>query len=135
MATAKPTSSGRRQALKEPVPAYRPTSLRPLKDRVKLDAVMDAVSNIELSETPAWGDVESLSSHTSVEDIEAVPEGIFETETGFTAEATVYVDLNYNDKGDIFSTSDNFPANVKGHFEGGRAVVDSVLVDTSSFYE
>ena len=96
---------------------------------------MDAVSNIELRETPAWADLDSLSTGTSVEDIEAVPEGIFETETGFTAAATVYVDLNYGDKNNSFSTSDSFPVNVAGHFENGRAVVDSVAVDTSSFYE
>lgn len=132
---AKSRSSSRGLGRKAPASIRTPTSLRPLRDRSKLDAIMDAVSNIELSETRAWGDLNSLSSDTHVDDIEAVPEGIFETDTGFTAAATVYVDLNYGDKNDSFSTSDSFPANVEGHFEDGRAVVDAVAVDTSSFYE
>jgi hypothetical protein len=111
--------------------------LRHLKSRSKLDAVMDAVSSIELTETPAWSDLDSLSTHTSIEDIEAVPEGIFETDdNGFTAVATVYVGLNYGDKDDAVTASDSFPAQIDGRFEqGGKAVVDSVSVDTGSFYE
>jgi hypothetical protein len=114
-----------------------PTATPDLKNRSKLDAVMDAVSSIELTETPAWSDLDSLSTHTNIEDIEAVPEGIFETvDNGFTAVATVYVGLNYGDKVDAVSVSDSFPAQVHGHFEqGDKAVVDSVSVDTGSFYE
>jgi hypothetical protein len=98
---------------------------------------MDAVSSVELAETSAWANLDSLSTHTHVDDIEAVPDGIFEVgDDGFTAVATVYVGLNYGDKKDSFSTSDSFPAQVQGHFEAdGQAIVDSVSVDTSSFYE
>jgi Predicted pPIWI-associating nuclease len=98
---------------------------------------MDAVSSIELTETGAWSDLDALSTHTSIEGIEAVPEGIFEVgDNGFTAVATVYVDLSYGNNEDSFSTLDSFPAQVQGHFtSNGEAIVDSVSVDTSSFYE
>src|ERR1700679_303750 len=120
-----------------PTPPGHAPVLRHLKDRSKLDAVMDAVSSIELTETTAWSDLDSLSTHTHIEDIEAVPEGIFESgDNSFTAVATVYVGLNYGGKNDASSTADSFPAQVQGHFKpDGKAVVDSVSVDTASFYE
>ena len=98
---------------------------------------MDAVSSIKLAETSAWRDLKSLSPHTHIEDIEAVPEGIFATDgNGFTAVATVYVGLNFGGRSASSSTSDSFPAQVQGHFDSdGNAVVDSVSVDTASFYE
>jgi hypothetical protein len=112
-------------------------SLTPLKDRRKLDSVMDAVSSAELPRYAAWYDLDRLSTRTSVEDVEAVPEGIFEDgKNGFTAIATVYVDLNYGDKSDGVSSSDSFPAQIQGHFAAdGQAVIDAVSVDTSSFDE
>jgi hypothetical protein len=108
-----------------------------LKDRRKLDLIMDAVSSLELSETEAWSDLDCLSTHTIVEDIEAVPEGIFQSgDIDFAAVATVYVALNYGDKGDDISSVDSFPAQVEGHFDPkGNAVIDRVRVDTSAFYE
>jgi len=98
---------------------------------------MDAVSSVDLIETDAWSELDSLSTNTRIDDIQAVPEGIFEVGgDGFVAVATVYVGLNYGGKKDSFSTSESFPAQVQGHFESnGKAVVDSVSVDTSSFYE
>ena len=135
--TVKSASSGQPGKNAQTPPLGHAPVLRHLKNRSKLDAVMDAVSSIELTETPAWSDLDSLSTHTNIEDIEAVPEGIFETDdNGFTAVATVYVGLNYGDKVDAVSVSDSFSAQVHGHFEqGDKAVVDSVSVDTGSFYE
>jgi hypothetical protein len=133
----------------KPTPTKRPVStappsarsggaptLRPLSNRPKLDAVMDAVSSVELTETAAWSDLDSLSTHTHIVDIDAVPEWIFRVGgDGFTAVATVYVDLNYGVRDDAFSTPDSFPAEVKGHFDpNGKAIVDAVSIDTSSFY-
>jgi len=107
-----------------------------MKDRMMLDAVMDAVSSIEFSKTGARRDLDILSSRSRVEDIEAVPGGIFETDAGFMAAATIYVDLNDGENNEQLSTTDSFPAQVQGHFEpDGRAVVDSVSIDTSSFYD
>lgn len=120
--------------LAQPQPAL---VLQQLRERSKIDAIMDAVSSVDLTETGAWDDLDSLSTNTTVDDIEGLPEGIFQIgDDGFTAVATIYVDLEYGDKKDAFSTSDSFPAQVQGHFEpDGKAVVDSVSVDTSSFYE
>jgi hypothetical protein len=107
-----------------------------VKDRPKLDLIMDAVSSVVLPETEAWSDLVCLSTHTVVEEIEAVPEGIFETgDGGFTAVATVYAALNYGDKGGGVTSVDSFPALVEGHFDLGKAVIDRVGVDTSAFYE
>ena len=135
--TTKSTSMKRpiRKVLAVAGSGHVPT-LHPLRDRPKLDAVMDAVSSVELTETAAWSDLDSLSTHTHIVDIDAVPEWIFRVGgDGFTAVATVYVDLNYGDRDDAFSTPDSFPAEVKGHFDpNGKAIVDAVSIDTSSFY-
>jgi predicted pPIWI-associating nuclease len=110
---------------------------RPLADPAKLAAVIDAISNYDPQKSPAWDDLDALSSHTYVDEIEAVPEGIFETDDGFSAAATVYVALNYGNQNDEEAISDSFPAQADGHFEakGNKitAVIDSFSVDTSSF--
>jgi hypothetical protein len=114
---------------------------RRIVDRAKLNAVMEAVSNYEIQESWAWDQLDSLSSHTYVEEIEAIPEGIFETDEGeFSAIATVYVTLNYGSTKDDLSVPDSFPAQVEGHFEIKKrgqinAIIDEFSVDTSSFYE
>jgi hypothetical protein len=102
-----------------------------------IDAVMNAISAVDLRTYRAWSDLTALSSNTHVREIQAIPEGIFQRgEQSFTAVATVYVDLNNNEGKDDFSTTDSFPAEVEGHFESrNRAVVDEVSVDTTSFYE
>jgi hypothetical protein len=109
--------------------------LQRLKDRSKLNAIMDAVGSVDLRHTTAWHDLTELADNPKVEAVEAVPEGIFETaaEHGFAASATIYVALDGGD-GVGFAATDSFPAQVRGHFEpDGSAVVDSVSVDTSSF--
>jgi hypothetical protein len=115
-------------------------SLRPIRDRAKLDAVMNAVSGFVLSESPEWSDLDILSKRTELEGIDAVPEGIFEEDSKFSALGTVYVSLNYGDKDEeTITSSDAFPAHIEGHFEGTgkkvRAIIDSFNVDTSSFLE
>ena len=130
-------SQRRRKVDKASGSAGTTASLIRLKERRKLDLIMDAVSSLDLSETEAWSDLDCLSTHTTVEDIEAVPEGIFQRGDGeFTAVATVYVALNYGGKGDDISSNDSFPAQVEGHFDKDQnAVIDRVNVDTSAFYE
>jgi hypothetical protein len=66
-----------------------------------------------------------------VDDVEAVPEGIFEVgENGrFTAIATAYVAIGSTE----ISFPDSFPVQVYGHFTpDGAAIVDKVSVDTAS---
>jgi Predicted pPIWI-associating nuclease len=113
--------------------------LRPLMDRVKISAVMDAISQYDIVGSPSWSELEAISSHIQLDQIEAIPEGIFETDDGFSATASVYVLLNYGGKNDKLSSADTFPAQVDGHFENKesqiKAIIDFFIVDTSSFYE
>jgi len=114
--------------------------LRPIHDKAKRDAVMNAISRFELCDRPEWTDLDALSTRTELEGIDAVPEGIFEESSKFSAVSTVYVSLSYGDKGEESVTiSDAFPAHVEGHFVGRgktlKAVIESFDVDTSSFYE
>jgi hypothetical protein len=111
--------------------------LRPLVDPLKLKAIIDAISQYDLAESQDWGDLEGLSSRTDIDGIEAVPEGIFETDEGFSAAATVYVNLQYGGGDDGIATTDSFPAQAEGHFERTddriTAVIDSFSVDISSW--
>jgi hypothetical protein len=92
---------------------------RPIEDRAKLEAVMDAVSAYDLASSPTWSDLDALSSRTFLEGQDAVPEGIFEDNSKFSAVGTVYVSLNYGDKHEeTIISSDAFPAHIEGHFEG-----------------
>jgi len=112
---------------------------RPLTDAAQLGAVIDAIDKFDIQSSSAWKDLDALSERTSVDEIQVVPEGIFTTDEGFTAVATVYVILGYGDKNDATSTTESFPAQVEGHFENDaprlKAIVDRFSVDTSSFNE
>jgi len=97
---------------------------------------MNAINRFELTATDAWHDLEALSAGTRFDEIDAVPEGLFAVEgNGFTAIATVYVDLVDDDMEGASAYPDNFPAEVRGHFDAsGEAIIETVSVDTSSFY-
>ena len=87
--------------------------LQRLENRPELDAVMDAVSAIDLTKTDAWDGLKTLATSVRVDGIEAVPEGIFKTDrNGFAAVATVYISLDYGDEGEPPSISDSFPAEI-----------------------
>lgn len=120
-----------------PNPSVDRPRLRPLEDAERRQAIIEAISNYELSMSSAWSDLDELSSHTIVEEFEANPDGIFETaDDGFEAEATVYVTLNYGSRRDAASMTDSFPAHVRGHVnDEGGVVIENVEVDTSSFFE
>src|SRR5262245_623974 len=98
-------------------------------DRKKLDAVIKAVSKYNVRESNAWSDLNELSTHTQFEEMDALPEGIFERGDKFSAYATVYVTLQYGSGADEeASSSDAFPAAIDGHFEqendSTKAVID-----------
>jgi predicted pPIWI-associating nuclease len=112
----------------------------PVRDPVELNAIIRAISNLnrdELEEYGAWSDLDELSSETTFEGIEPHPDGIFETEKNhFEAIATVYVTLNYGSRKDRASMSDSYPARVAGTVAKKSDVkIDSITVDTSSFYQ
>jgi hypothetical protein len=98
-------------------------------------AVRDAVEELELTSTSAWGDLDVLSTHTSVEDVEVEDEGVVITGDTFTGVANVYVTLQYGKNDDEgFSESESFLGSFQGHFEQGVPVIDNCTVDTRSFY-
>jgi len=131
--------SGKRGSREIDVPASGETaaSIKPLRDRRKLDLVMSAVNSVDLTKTEAWQELDKLSARTRVDAMDAVPGGIFEVgDNGFAAVATVYVELGYGGRKDGFSARDSFPATVHGHFDrNGAAIVDTVSVNTASFYK
>jgi hypothetical protein len=103
-------------------------------------AITAALDEFSLDpESPAWRDLMALSTTTRVESIDVVPEGVFGTNTEFSAVATIYVDMNGGDD-EEGRLPESFPAYVKGHFQDGdrqekKAVIESVTIDTSSFYD
>jgi hypothetical protein len=112
-------------------------ALERIKDTEKLEAVTTAIEQYDLTSSPAWEDLDELSSHTAFESLEANPDGIFEGPPGqFQAVGNVYVTLNYGGKGDGSSMSDSYPVQFKGTInqKTNTATVDDVTVDTSSFY-
>jgi len=60
----------------EPAERERPTDPR-------LSAVLQAISDYDLTQSQAWNDLDALSGKTSVDDIEADPEGIIFSDDTF----------------------------------------------------
>lgn len=117
--------------------AHQVPKLKPVEDRKLLRAIIDAVSEYDLASSPEWDQLDQLSTHTEFESIDANPDGIFEgPDNSFEAVGDVYVTLNYGDRRDSTAVSDAFPVQVAGTFDRqtGKVVVESVTIDTSSFY-
>ena len=113
------------------------TTLKPIENVRKRDAIIEAIEKYDVSETAAWDKLDRLSTHTDFDELDAVPEGIFEsTSNDFEVVATVFVTLNYGGRKEQ-SMSDSYPAYVKGTYDEATqaASIEEVVVDTSSFYE
>lgn len=119
--------------------AFDTEQLSPL-DHERLPQVIGAISDLTVEDgvlADAVNALGDLSSATLFDAIDPNPDGIF-TVTGtnrFEATATIYVTLQYGGSRDDVAMSDAYPASVAGHFERGKVVIDSVSVDTRSFYE
>ena len=101
----------------------------------RLSAVLQAASDYDLTQSDAWSDLDELSTHTYVDDVEVDPDGIKIEGNNFKGILNVYVLLQYgkdNDEG--FQASDAFRGQFSGHFEGDLAIIDHISVDTSPFY-
>lgn len=100
---------------------------------------MEAVSDYDIYDSAAWQELDALSANTHVEQIEVIPEGIFETADGFLATGTIYVTLHYGSGNEAIAVSESFPIEAAGDFEKrGRkitATIKEFLVDTSSFHK
>jgi hypothetical protein len=104
----------------------------------KIAAIVHAVSRLDLTQFPVWQALERLSTHTSLDGVEADPAGIDLNGDKFNGILTAYVGLRYgNGSGsdDGLETSDSFGATFEGHFKKSQSVIDDVSVDTSAFYE
>ena len=112
----------------------RASSDQRLPKAKQISAIMDAMSNVELTQYEAWNDLGELSSDTTVDGINIDPAGIVVTGDRFVGLAAIYVALKY-DAADELETSDSFEGQFEGHFEGTRPVIDKVTVDTSPFFE
>jgi hypothetical protein len=102
----------------------------------QVSAIIDAMSNAELTEYEAWSDLDALSTHTTIDGVDIDPAAIVITGNRFVGLAAIYVALQYGSNADDgFETSDSFEGQFEGHFEGAPPVIDKVTVDTSPFYE
>ncbi|MGH7042259.1 MAG: hypothetical protein ACREFY_09015 [Acetobacteraceae bacterium] len=122
------------------VAAPPPTHPRPFADPARRAAAIDAISQFPLTATTDWKQLAKRLQPAGVEDIEAVPEGVFETDDHrFSAIATVYVRWEDRIGGRDVSSVESLPAQVSGHFEPSKeppvAVVDTMSVDASSVLE
>lgn len=103
----------------------------------KVHSVVAAVQDFDLANSSAWADVEGLASKVYVEGCEADPGGIIVQGSNFEGALNVYLSLEYGDgEDDGFSMSESFVGRFAGHFDkNGKAVIETVEVDTSPFYE
>ena len=114
--------------------------LKRFEDIDSVERILEAISQIDENSdvmNDARNAVSDLSSNTIIEQIEAARDGIFQDtddEDKFEAVATVYVTLNYGGSRDAVSIPDSYPAIVYGNFDENQISVDSIMIDTSSFY-
>lgn len=109
--------------------------LKTVTDADKRMAIINAVADYAIERSDNWDKLAQLSRQTDFEEIDAVPEGIFEKRADdFEAVATVYVTLRYGDTDDRNSMSDAYPAHVEGTYDKatGIASITTLTVDTSS---
>lgn len=98
----------------------------------KARSIAEAVRSAELSEMPAWSNLDILSSHTHVEGIEVFEDEIRAVGEKFEGPINVHVTLNYSE--DV-TLSETFPGRFEATWEGDHPSIATVVVDTSSFYE
>lgn len=103
----------------------------------KVARIAELIRDIDVTDLAIWDDLDILSTHTFVDDVEVLEDGIvIRPDDTFSGVFNIYVSLQYganNDEG--FTTSDSFLVSFDGHFEDNQPVIDSSSVDTSAFYE
>lgn len=102
------------------------------------EAIIEAVkaAATDLTAFSAWADLDALSTHTSVDSVEVLPEGIvLNTDETFQGVLNLYLTLQYgHDNNEGFSTSESMLAKFSGSFDEGEPRIDDIEVDTSRFY-
>jgi hypothetical protein len=100
------------------------------------EAIVRAMREYDLTQSESWSDLDELSTHTYIDDVEVDPEGIVFHGDSFKGVMSVYVLLQYGkDNVEGFQTSDAFQAHFEGRIEDDEVLIEGVSVDTSPFYE
>lgn len=107
------------------------------KQQTQISKIVGAMERFDIANSPAWAELDALSSHTYLDGMEIDPDGIIIEGDKFKGSLSVYVLLKYDEHGDdAFETSDAFSGEFFGHFdETGKPVIENATVDTSPFYE
>jgi hypothetical protein len=117
----------------------QPIKLAQVDDLAFIRAVTEAASSISFDEFSAksvGNAIDDLSTNTVFEGLEISPDTIFSSKgDSFEASGIVYVELNYGGSRDPVSMPDSYPAVVRGKYSNGKADIEEIDVDTSSFYE
>jgi Predicted pPIWI-associating nuclease len=100
-------------------------------DIAKARRIAEAIRDIDLTETGAWGDLDVLSSRTMIDAIEVFEDEIRSDGEAFEGPINVHVTLQYPE--DV-TMSETFPGRFEGKWKANRPVIENVSVDTSSFY-
>jgi hypothetical protein len=120
------------------VSSTRQRSLEPLRDAAKVDAILAAISALDLDDIQklgGWGPLEEISAATIFDGIEGSPSGVFAAGgNAFEVSCTVYVTLQYGGKHDGAALSDSYPAVVRGVLNDGSPEIQAIEVDNRSFY-
>ena len=110
-------------------------NLRRFRDRDRYGAALDAIAAVDLNARPEWREtarkIEAHAGKFTIEEIQATPEGTFESgDNGFAADASAYLRWAGFD-----GPAEALAASVTGHFDTSGdhpvAVVDHVAVDPS----
>ena len=106
----------------------------PRRDDATYRAIAEAIGDVEISETEAWHDLDVLSSHTQVDDIEVFVSEIKLREDGFEGPLNVHCTLHYGRGADGFTVSETYPGRFEGTMGPGGPIISRLTVDTSAFY-
>lgn len=101
------------------------------------ERIAEALQDVDPTTLDLWQELDSLSTHTLIEQIEAPAEGvIIHADNRFSAILNIYVILTYGkDSEEGFTTAESFVAKVSGTLDGDAPSVEISSVDTSAFYE
>jgi hypothetical protein len=98
-------------------------------------SIVATVRDMEVTETDAWDVLSALASVTEVDAMEIFEDEIQIDGEKFSGPLLWYVTLIYGPPNDQVVSSESFPGKFEGHIENGVPSVDSMTMDTSSFYE
>lgn len=113
----------------------------PLRSRpsVIVDRIVDRLNALtldDLIELGAWTSLDTLSTSTIFEAVDADPNSVvLRPDESFEALASTYVTLTYGSGKEVETMSDEYLATIVGRADTDSVEIDRITVDTSSFYE